>query len=521
MFFGVLLLFGLIACFMAAIGIGVVGVVLFAIILYQPFRLLKFVPRRQMRLWLSIALSVALWVAFATSFGDGEFRDYFGSAGIVGISLVAFWIIGLDPEPGDEQPNTGEGVNANNHTDGNGDVDALPATTQSDVSPKGIPEAEGKAQHGDSPDTYAPAPVPRVSGPETVGPGLFVNLKFLGDSIEISTCARQLLEFRNGVTAIIEPFAEQISEQAKWLRLPGGGHWIDLCHDNLASCPDVLRRSLNFFQDCCTARDVFDVGEHGLEDDGLPNPRELSTIAMDAIERAQSTTGYALVRWDPRLIRAYRDVDGGVSDAIAASTGESSLFTASIGELEDVAQTAREADLAYKQEVKRLDGQEFYEVDRIMREIGMREYYLPTLAFLSRWQEGLITAYMHELGIRGQFDLEPLMGFSTDRSDAMLANLSRATDVRDLLVQAFTACPYNGSVYVKADELGFLDGEGYRSARYFGFDPLLPNATEAEFDQFLDEPMPHKGALAEAEAVRRAIFEATQDDGSTPDDMDE
>ena len=118
MFFGVLLLFGLIACFMAAIGIGVVGVVLFAIILYQPFRLLKFVPRRQMRLWLSIALAVALWVAFATSFGDGEFRDYFGSAGIVGISLVAFWIIGLDPEPGDEQPNTGEGVNANNHTDG-------------------------------------------------------------------------------------------------------------------------------------------------------------------------------------------------------------------------------------------------------------------------------------------------------------------------------------------------------------------------------------------------------------------
>lgn len=523
MFFGVLLLFGLIACFMAAIGIGVVGVVLFAIILYQPFRLLKFVPRRQMRLWLSIALAVALWVAFATSFGDGEFRDYFGSAGIVGISLVAFWIIGLDPEPEDEQSNTGEGAPANNHADEDGNVDALPAATQSDASSKGALETEGNVQHSDSPDKHAPVPEPHVSDPKTVGPGLFVELKFLSGSVEVSTCARQLMEFRNGVAAIVKPFAEQISEQTKWLRLPGGGHWIDLCHDNLASCPDVLRRSLDFFQDCCTARGVFDVGEHDLEDNGLPDPRELSTIAIDAIERAQSAIGFALVHWDPGLIRAYRDVygDACTSGAIASSTGGSPLFAASISELEAAAQTARDADFAYKHTAKRLDGQDFYEMDRIMREVGMREYYLPTLTFLSRWQEGLITAYMHELGIREQFDLEPLMDFSTDRSDAILANLSRATDARDLLVRAFAACPYNESVYDKADELGLLDDEGYRSARYFGFDPLLPNATEAEFDQFLDEPTPHRGALAEAEAVRRAIFEATQDDGSTPDDMEE
>ena len=127
-------------------------------------------------------------------------------------------------------------------------------------------------------------------------------------------------------------------------------------------------------------------------------------------------------------------------------------------------------------------------------------------------------------------------------------------------------------MYIKADELGLLDGEGYRSARYFGFGPLLPNATEAQFATFLDEPVPYgrgaggsrierpasdnrytdeansalepedadgegdaeaKGepdevepaprgsALDEAEAVRRAIFEATQDYDMTYGDMDE
>ena len=382
------------------------------------------------------------------------------------------------------------------------------------------------------------------------------------------------MEFRNGAVSIIEPFAEQIADQTKWLRGPGGGHWIDLCHDNLTSCPDVLRRSLDFFQDCCAARGVFDIGDRSLEDGGLPDPRELSTIAMEAIGRAQSRTGCALVHWDPGLIRMCQGAGGtaSASGASEASAEDSPLFATSIGEIKTAARAARDADLAYKQVVKRLDGQEFCEMDRTMREIGMREYYLPTLAFLSHWQEGLITAYMHELGIRGQFDLDPLMDFSTDRSDAMLANLSRATDTRELLVQAFVACPYNEDVYIKADELGLLDGEGYRSARYFGFGPLLPNATEAQFATFLDEPVPYgrgaggsrierpasdnrytdeansalepedadgegdaeaKGepdevepaprgsALDEAEAVRRAIFEATQDYDMTYGDMDE
>lgn len=62
-----------------------------------------------MRFWLSIALAVVLWVAFATMFGDGGLKDYIGSAGVVGISLVSFWLIGLDPEPEDEQSKTGEG----------------------------------------------------------------------------------------------------------------------------------------------------------------------------------------------------------------------------------------------------------------------------------------------------------------------------------------------------------------------------------------------------------------------------
>lgn len=572
MFFGLFLLAAFIVCLMAAIGLGAIGVVLFAIILYQPFRLLEFVPRRQMRFWLSIALAVVLWVAFATMFGDGGLKDYIGSAGVVGISLVSFWLIGLDPEPEDEQPKTGEGDTVDNpvgQAEGGG---SLPVVVQSDTSSEDACEAEGATPGNDSTDKHAPKP--HVSGPDVVGPGLFVELEFLGNRIEISTCARQLMEFRNGAVSIIEPFAEQIADQTKWLRGPGGGHWIDLCHDNLTSCPDVLRRSLDFFQDCCAARGVFDIGDRSLEDGGLPDPRELSTIAMEAIGRAQSRTGCALVHWDPGLIRMCQGAGGtaSASGASEASAEDSPLFATSIGEIKTAAWAARDADLAYKQVVKRLDGQEFCEMDRTMREIGMREYYLPTLAFLSHWQEGLITAYMHELGIRGQFDLDPLMDFSTDRSDAMLANLSRATDTRELLVQAFVACPYNEDVYIKADELGLLDGEGYRSARYFGFGPLLPNATEAQFATFLDEPVPYgrgaggsrierpasdnrytdeansalepedadgegdaeaKGepdevepaprgsALDEAEAVRRAIFEATQDYDMTYGDMDE
>lgn len=99
---------------------------------------------------------------------------------------------------------------------------------------------------------------------------------------------------------------------------------------------------------------------------------------------------------------------------------------------------------------------------------------------------------MHELGIRGQFDLEPLMDFSTDRSDAMLANLSRAADAREparprhsLHARTTRTCTS------RQTNSASWTARGYRSARYFGFGPLLPNATEAQFATFLDEPVPY------------------------------
>lgn len=129
---GTVVVIALIVGAMVYIGIGIVALALFTLVLYQPFRLLKFVPRRQMRFWLSIAMAVVMWLVFAANFGDGELKGYFASAVIVGISLVAFWLIGLDPEPADEQLQTSEGDTSHNQTgkDGNGD-DAATPTAQS------------------------------------------------------------------------------------------------------------------------------------------------------------------------------------------------------------------------------------------------------------------------------------------------------------------------------------------------------------------------------------------------------
>lgn len=106
---GTVVLIALIVGAVAYIGIGIVALALFTLVLYQPFRLLKFVPRRQMRFLLSIAMAVAFWLALAANIGDGGIKSYVGATGIAGITLVLYWLIGLDPEPADEQLQTTEG----------------------------------------------------------------------------------------------------------------------------------------------------------------------------------------------------------------------------------------------------------------------------------------------------------------------------------------------------------------------------------------------------------------------------
>ena len=382
MFFGLFLLTAFVVCLMAAIGLGAVGVVLFAIILYQPFAC-EFVPRRQMRFWLSIALAVVLWVAFATMFGDGGLKGYIASAGIeFGISLVSFWLIGLDSEPEDEQPKTGEGNAADNPVGQDEDGGSLPAAVQGDTSSEDTREAEETASDNDSTDKYAPKP--HVSGPDVVGPELFVELEFLGNRIEISTCARQLMEFRNGAASIIEPLAEQIADQTKWLRGPGGGHWT--------TCAMIISRAVQTY---CGAPSTFSkiaarraasstLGIVPLKMAGLPNPRELSTIAMEAIgarpiedRMCSCPLGPRTHPHVPRYRRHRQRLRCG--RGVCRKTPRSSQPASASSRLPrgphamPILHTSRWSNGSM--------GRNSREMDRTMREIGMREYYLPSLAF--------------------------------------------------------------------------------------------------------------------------------------------
>lgn len=171
---GTVVLIALIVGAVAYIGIGIVALALFTLVLYQPFRLLKFVPRRQMRFLLSIAMAVAFWLALAANIGDGGIKSYVGATGIAGITLVLYWLIGLDPEPADEQLQTTEGDTADDHTgkNGNGDDVATPTAQLAVDNPaedeagqlEAFPDEEGEPRPKSHPE--ATAATPPVDEPE-------------------------------------------------------------------------------------------------------------------------------------------------------------------------------------------------------------------------------------------------------------------------------------------------------------------------------------------------------------------
>lgn len=155
---GTVVLIALIIGAVAYIGIGIVALALFTLVLYQPFRLLKFVPRRQMRFWLSIAMAVVFWLVLAANIGEGGIKSYVGAAGIAGITLVLYWLIGLDPSPAeeaahaDESTGVGESEGEGERTDG--DTPLIATSTKDDSRNR----AESEAGRGS-------APVGTVSGP--------------------------------------------------------------------------------------------------------------------------------------------------------------------------------------------------------------------------------------------------------------------------------------------------------------------------------------------------------------------
>lgn len=447
------------------------------ILVYQPFRLLRAISNRSLQLFLGGLLALVIWLCLAQLVED-RVQGYFGMGTLMAILYFVFWIMTPDQKENVENDTCSVQPKCEN-------IASVDSNSTEVINPP--------VKH---PEPQKPAEIepPHLSSPSIVGPELFVTLGFLGSTVEISTCARMILEFQAGKTAILNPLADRLLAQCEQLTKNPSGEWLHFARQNLSDIQDTLRASLEYLQGAFAHYGVYDVSDSEMFDDGLPHPEEISSITSAAGNKLLARQEEILAQQKGELRRAHHDAEKNIkgSGLFFAPTNSSTLFAVGLAELAVTASQTRAAQKQYDAEANLLTDWALEQMAEESRRIGLTDYYQNTLRFLDAWSEALFKIYMLEMEVRNAFTLEPLMGFSDQKSDAILKNLHRVSDKSSLLIQAFQACPYDIEVYIRADELGLLDGEGYRTARYFGFDSQLPHANSALYNDFLDEPTPYQ-----------------------------
>ena len=97
--------------------------------------------------------------------------------------------------------------------------------------------------------------------------------------------------------------------------------------------------------------------------------------------------------------------------------------------------------------------------------------YIPNMeAALTAFTYELLDKYLTDLIANGQFDKKTLEYVDIGRSNDLLKNLNLSTNKLQVLVSAFTQCPFNSAVYMHALEYDLLDCESFHTAKLFGHD---------------------------------------------------
>lgn len=128
-----------------------------------------------------------------------------------------------------------------------------------------------------------------------------------------------------------------------------------------------------------------------------------------------------------------------------------------------------DAEQAFKENIRQLKLQLYSEYSRKRRNY-IHNVYIPHMeeAFTLLSAE-LLNKYLSDLMEAKKFNVKTFDFTDVSRSDDLLENLNLSNNKKEILQNAFAACPYNLQVYINALKFELLDFDSFQTAKYFNY----------------------------------------------------
>lgn len=143
---------------------------------------------------------------------------------------------------------------------------------------------------------------------------------------------------------------------------------------------------------------------------------------------------------------------------------------------------AKKADQQYEKAVQKIQAACKDALNQICTNILINDFGMGLVEIIETFNNELMQNYLLELTLHGEFNVDNIEGYSENRSNAILENMSRVSDKRKLLIQAYEACPFNIDVYEKILEMGFFDVNTFMDAKQIFPVETLQSMVESQID---------------------------------------
>lgn len=338
----------------------------------------------------------------------------------------------------------------------------------------------------------------------------YVSVQFLGEEYQIPEAINDFLHYDELLTPIRVKIIQRLSQDIRKdaLQLTFGDKIPDYFENNANVYKNFMKECADALVNKLFSIGVYDVTANELLDkaSSIADIDELKMKTMnDMLAEGRKFVEYKKAGAESAYRSAASKITG--SGVMVFSSSISTLMIHSAVERKILLSQARKADKEYEEALALLTQKTMYALDKMVREITVKQYYPALMDILLSFDTKIMSAFLVELTTHEKFDFESVKSYNMSKASAMLENILSVPNKQSLLKQAFLKCPFCEDIYTMCLEQGMLDGGTFETAKYFGFAEELSERIYTYIKDNLnqlDKTAPLVTILAEYQGVDKA-----------------
>jgi len=314
-------------------------------------------------------------------------------------------------------------------------------------------------------------------------PANYFDVKFLDKTYEVSKDAVVFIKSREFVGKELIKLINESSNMIVRYSETEAPKFFENFNVEIQNYHSVMLEACQDIVDDLISRDIYDVSVTDFAG-RLSGFKEVQTLGNQVIRKATNEIQKLVDEKNAGENLAYRSAANTITGSgIRVFTNSfASLMVYSAVEKHIMLSQAKKADRQYERAVQRIQAACKDALNQICTSILINDFGMGLVEIMETFNNELMQNYLLELTLHGEFNIDNIEEYSENKSNVILENITRVSDKKKLLRQAYEACPFNIDVYEKTLEMGFFDVNTFMDAKQIFPVETLQSMVESQIE---------------------------------------